>query len=145
MLLSDAQAFSSGVLDLSQQTVPWVEEQVASVEFLHSKANALSEELGYLYPERIEDIQELRERTNQVLGDEGSRLTEEMKKIELLGAKLDYELNVLESKIEDVEEGLQEFQRHVDVVENRIRGLVQGEKKNGTSWFSWAGRKFGRF
>uniref|UniRef100_A0A093VA40 Protein STB6 n=1 Tax=Talaromyces marneffei PM1 TaxID=1077442 RepID=A0A093VA40_TALMA len=145
VLLSDAQAFSSGVLDLSQQTVPWVEEQVASVEFLHSKANALSEELGYLYPERIEDIQELRERTNQVLGDEGSRLTEEMKKIELLGAKLDYELNVLESKIEDVEEGLQEFQRHVDVVENRIRGLVQGEKKNGTSWFSWAGRKFGRF
>ncbi|KUL86182.1 hypothetical protein ZTR_08347 [Talaromyces verruculosus] len=145
VLLSDAQAFSSGVLDLSQQTVPWVEEQVASVEFLHRKANALSEELGYLYPERIEDIQELRERINQLFGDEGSRLTEEMKKIELLGAKLDYELNVLESKIEDVEEGLQDFQRNVDVVENRIRDLVKGEQKNGTSWFSWAGRKFGRF
>lgn len=145
VLLSDAQAFSSGVLDLSQQTVPWVEEQVTAVEFLHRKANALSEELGYLYPERIEDIQELRERINQLFGDEGSRLTEEMKKIELLGAKLDYELNVLESKIEDVEEGLQDFQRNVDVVENRIRGLVQGEQKNGTSWFSWAGRKFGRF
>lgn len=145
VLLSDAQAFSSGVLDLSQQTVPWVEEQVTSVEFLHRKANALSEELGYLYPERIEEIQELRERINQLFGDEGSRLTEEMKKIELLGAKLDYELNVLESKIEDVEEGLQDFERNVDVVENRIRGLVQGEQKNGTSWFSWAGRKFGRF
>jgi hypothetical protein len=110
VFLSDAQAFSSGVLDLSQQTVPWVEEQVTSVEFLHRKANALSEELGYLYPERLEDIQELRERINQLFGDEGSRLTEEMKKIELLGAKLDYELNVLESKIEDVEEGLQDFQ-----------------------------------
>lgn len=145
VLLSDAQAFSSGVLDLSRQTIPWVEEQVTSVEFLHRKANALSEELGYLYPERIEDIQELRERINQLFGDEGSRLTEEMKKIELLGAKLDYELNVLESKIEDVEEGLQDFQRNVDVVENRIKSLVQGEQKNGTSWFSWAGRKFGRF
>ena len=50
-----------------------------------------------------------------------------------------------ESKIEDVEEGLQDFQRNVDVVENRIKSLVQGEQKNGTSWFSWAGRKFGRF
>lgn len=145
VLLSDAQAFSSGVLDLSQRTAPWVEEQVTSVEFLLSKANALSEELGYLYPECMDDIQELRERINQLFGDEGSRLTEEMKKIELLGAKLDYELNVLESKVEDVEAGLQDFQRNVDIVENRIKNLVQGEQKNGTSWFSWAGRKFGRF
>ncbi|EED16807.1 Sin3 complex subunit (Stb2), putative [Talaromyces stipitatus ATCC 10500] len=144
ILLSDAQTFSSGVLDLNRQTVPWVEKQVTSVELLHRKTSTLQEELGYLYPERLEEIQELRERINQLFGDEGSRLTEEMKKIELLGAKLDYELNVLESKIEDVEEGLQDFQRNVDVVENRIKGLVRGEQKNGTSWFSWAGRKFGR-
>lgn len=143
--LFDAQIFSSGVLGLTQQTVPWVEGQVAAVENLHREASRLQEELGYIYPDRLEEIQELRERINQLFGDEGSRLTEEMKKIELLGAKLDYELNVLESKIEDVEEGLQDFQRNVEVVEKRIKGLVQGEQKNDTSWFSWAGRKFGRF
>ena len=88
---------------------------------------------------------QIRERINQLFGDEGSRLSEEMKKIELLGAKLDYELNVLESKIEDVDQGMQDFQRNVDAVENRIKGLIRGEQKNDTSWFSWAGRIFGRF
>lgn len=144
-LLFDAQIFRSEVLELNQQTAPWVEKQVTSVEILYQKASALQEELEYLYPEHLEAIQEFRERINQLFGDEGSRLTEEMKKVELLGAKLDYELNVLESKIEDVEAGLQDFQRNVEVVEKRIKNLVQGEQRNGTSWFSWAGRKFGRF
>ncbi|OKL59399.1 hypothetical protein UA08_05338 [Talaromyces atroroseus] len=145
ILLSDAQIFRSRVLGLTQQTVPWVEGQVASVDILYQKASALQEELEYIYPEHVEAIQDFRDRINQLFGDEGSRVTEEMKKVELLGAKLDYELNVLESKIEDVEAGLQDFQRNVDVVENRIHRLVQGEQRNDTSWFSWAGRKFWRF
>jgi hypothetical protein len=145
ILLSDAQIFRSRVLGLTQHTVPWVEGQVTSVEILCRKASALQEELEYIYPEHVDAIQEFRERINQLFGDEGSRVTEEMKKVELLGAKLDYELNVLESKIEDVEDGLQDFQRNVDVVEQRIKRLVQGEQRNDTSWFSWAGRKFWRF
>lgn len=143
VLLSDAQIFNSRVLELTQKTVPWVEEQVASVEHLHQSGTTLQGELGYLYPEHLEEARALRERINQLLGDESSRMTEEVKKIELLGAKLDYELNVLESKVEDVEEGLQDFERNVSEIEGRIKDLVKGERMNDTSWSSWFGRKFG--
>lgn len=143
VLLSDAQIFNSRVLELTQETVPWVEEQVASVERLHQTSTTLQGELGYLYPEHLEEARALRERTNQLLDDESSRMTEEVKKIELLGAKLDYELNVLESKVEDVEEGLQDFERNVSDIEGRIKDLVKGERMNDTSWSSWFGRKFG--
>ncbi|KAL1970600.1 hypothetical protein VTN77DRAFT_4244 [Rasamsonia byssochlamydoides] len=143
-LLSDAQIFDSRVSELKDRTVPWVEQQVDSVEYLHGKANSLQEELSFIYPERFEEYQSLRERSIQLLGDESSRLTEGLKKVELLGAKLDYELNVLESKVEDVEQGVEEFERHVDELETRIKDLVQGERKKDTSWLSWVGRKFGR-
>ncbi|KAL1988017.1 hypothetical protein VTN96DRAFT_1541 [Rasamsonia emersonii] len=143
-LFSDAQIFGSRVLELKDKTAPWVEQQVDSVEYLHRKANSLQEELSFVYPERFEEYQSLRERMSQLLGEEGSQLTEGLKKVELLGAKLDYELNVLESKVEDVEQGLQEFERHVDEIETRVKDLVQGERKKDTSWFSWVGRKFGR-
>lgn len=143
VLFSDAQILSSRVLELSQMTVPWVEEQVTSVERLHQTANSLQEELGYVYPECSEEFQLFRDRVHQVLGEESSLLTEGLKKIELLGAKLDYELNVLKSKVEDVEEGLQDFERNVDDIETRIKDLVQGEQRNDISWLSWIGRNFG--
>jgi hypothetical protein len=143
VLLSDAQIFNSRVLELTSKTVPWVEEQVASVERMHQTGTTLQDELSYLYPEHLEEARALRERINQLLGDKSSRMTEEVKKVELLGAKLDYELNVLESKVEDVEEGLQDFERNVSEIEGRIKDLVKGERMNDTSWSSWFGRKFG--
>jgi hypothetical protein len=143
-LFSDAQIFGSRVLELKEKTLPWVEQQVDSVEYLNRKAHSLQEDLSFIYPERLEEYQSLKERSNQFLGDESSRLTEGLKKVELLGAKLDYELNALESKVEDVEQGVQEFERHVGEIETRIKDLVKGERKKDTSWFSWAGRKLGR-
>ncbi|KAL1971844.1 hypothetical protein VTN31DRAFT_1932 [Thermomyces dupontii] len=145
VLFSDAQVFRSRIQDLSQKTVPWAEEQVASVGRLLQQASSLYEELSAMYPERNEEFQSLRERIAQFLGDETTRLTESVKKLELLGAKLDYELNVLQSKVDDVEDGLREFERQVVDIETRIKGLVNDERQqHGTSWLSWIRRMFGR-
>lgn len=137
VLFSDAQIFDFRVLQLSRGTVPWVEQQLESVESLHRNAQAMHEGLSFSYPESFEKYQSLQEKSTQLLTDESSRLTEEVKHVELLGAKLDYELNVLESKVEDVEDGLHDFERHVDQLELRMQNLLKGEQKKDHSWFSW--------
>jgi hypothetical protein len=75
--------------------------------------------------------------------DENHHLSDGVKRVELLGAKLDYELHVLESKVEDMEAGLSDFERHIVNVETRIKALVKGEEQHRTSWTAWIARTMG--
>lgn len=140
VLISDTQIFGTRILELSQQTLPWVEGQVDAVDGLNERANAGQEELGSVYLELLQQYQSLREESGALLTKESSDITENLKQIEMLGAKLDYELNVLESRVEDVEAGLEEFERHVGEIETKTKDLVQGEKGKSKSWFSWLGK-----
>ncbi|KAJ5084803.1 hypothetical protein NUU61_009382 [Penicillium alfredii] len=144
MLASDARIFSSRILELSQRTVPWVERQVESVDRLNQILYDRHEDLNSIYLERFGDYQRLRERSSDLLTDEHSHLNDSVKRVELLGAKLDYELHVLESKVEDMEAGLGDFERHIVNVETRIKALVKGEEQHsGSSWMEWLGRSLG--
>ncbi|KAF3394406.1 Protein STB6 [Penicillium rolfsii] len=143
MLASDARIFSTRILDLSEHTVPWVERQVESVDGLNNILYERHEELNAVYLERFNDYQRLRERSSDLVTDEQSYLSDSVKRVELLGAKLDYELHVLESKVEDMEEGLGDFERHIDNVETRVKGLLQGEEEHGVSWMTWLRRSIG--
>ncbi|KAJ5586810.1 uncharacterized protein N7459_002575 [Penicillium hispanicum] len=143
MLSSDARLFSSRILELSQNTVPWVERQVDSVDGLNQVLYDRHEELNSVYLERFSDYQRLRERSSDILTDEHSHLNDSVKRVELLGAKLDYELHVLESKVEDMEEGLTDFERHIVNVENRFKALLKGEEEHSISWMAWLRRSIG--
>lgn len=143
LLASDARIFSSRIMGLSQQTVPWVERQVESVDQLNHVLYDRHEELNSVYLERFGEYQRLRERSSDLLTDEHSHLNDSVKRVELLGAKLDYELHVLESKVEDMEEGVTDFERHIVNVESRIKGLVQGEEEHSIPWMAWIRRSFG--
>ena len=60
--------------------------------------------------------------------------------METLGAKLEYELRALESKIGDVEDGVAEFERTVGLVEGRVREQLMEERtvgKPGQGWVAW--------
>lgn len=143
MLASEGQIFSSRILELSQHTAPWVERQVDSVDGLNQILYERHEELNSVYLERFSDYQRLRERSSDILMDEGHELADGVKRVELLGAKLDYELHVLESKVEDMEAGLSDFDRHIVNVETRIKALVKGEEQHETSWTAWIARSMG--
>ncbi|KAJ5157076.1 uncharacterized protein N7482_008176 [Penicillium canariense] len=143
MLASDARIFSTRILELSEHTVPWVERQVDSVDGLNNILYDHHEELNAVYLERFRDYQRLRERSSDLLTDEHAHLSDSVKHVELLGAKLDYELHVLESKVEDMEAGLGDFERHIMNVETRIKGLLQGEEKHSVSWITWLRRSIG--
>lgn len=144
MLASEARIFSSRMLELSQYTVPWVERQVDSVDGLNQILYDRHEELNSVYLERLGDFHRLRERSSDLLTDEQAHLGDSVKRVELLGAKLDYELHVLESKVEDMEDGLSDFERHIVNVETRIKALLRNEEQHsGSSWVTWLGRSIG--
>ncbi|KAJ5656931.1 hypothetical protein N7507_008881 [Penicillium longicatenatum] len=143
ILASDARIFSSRILHLAEHTAPWVERQVDSVDGLNTTLYDQHEELNSVYIDRFGDYQKLRERSSDLLTDESSYLNDSVKRVELLGAKLDYELHVLESKVEDMEEGLTDFERHIVNVETRVKALLQGEEEHSVSWMTWFQRSFG--
>ena len=144
MYASDARLFCSRVRDLDQNTVPWVERQVDSVDELNRILDDRHEDINYMYLEQLGDYKQVRERSADILTDEHSYLQDNMKRVELLGAKMDYELNVLGSKVDEVETGVGEFERHVIEMETRVKTLIQGEEeKQSNSWLSWFGRVSG--
>ncbi|KAF7116991.1 hypothetical protein CNMCM5793_005638 [Aspergillus hiratsukae] len=143
-LVSDVRMFSSRIDELSQHTVPWVERQVNSVDELNRKLYESHEKINSIYLDQAEKYQQMRERSSDLLTEEHTYLVDAMKRVELMGAKLDYELNVLESKVEDVESGLGEFERHVMELETRMKGLIKSEEeKQSNSWLSRLGRFVG--
>ncbi|KAL4798110.1 hypothetical protein BDV19DRAFT_36005 [Aspergillus venezuelensis] len=146
VLASDARISGSRVRDLEVHTVPWVENQVSSVDRLNQILYETHEKLSSSYLERFELYQQVREKSSNLLAGEHSQLTEDMKRVEMLGAKLDYELQALESKVEDTETGLDDFERHVDDIELRVKALIRGEEdKQNTSWLSWLRRLGGQW
>ncbi|PYH44813.1 putative Sin3 complex subunit (Stb2) [Aspergillus saccharolyticus JOP 1030-1] len=144
---ADARLFSARIRELSEQTVPWVEQQVASVDGLNRCLHESHEKINAAYLERLAVFEQLRGRSSDQLTEEHTHLTDYMRRVELMGAKLDYELHVLESKVGEVETGLAEFERHVAEVETRVRLLVRGEKDRKAdkedSWLTWLGKLAG--
>lgn len=142
IMASDARIFSGRILDLSQNTATWVEDQVSAVEELQHKTDSRHDELHNIYMGRLQEYQFLRTASSDVISREGASLQDDIKHVEMLGAKLDYELNVLQSRVEEVEGGVEEFERHVVQIETRVKDLVDEEKtSSSTSWFQW-GAKF---
>jgi hypothetical protein len=121
------------ILYLEQTSVPFVESAVNTVESLDQMAQQHVEQLNELYYQRLDEYQTLRATSTDIIGEEKSIMTESLRKVEVLGQKLDYEGNALQSRIQEVEDGLNEFDRNVTDIEARVRELVD-EDTGKTSW-----------
>lgn len=127
---------------LHDDTVPWIEEQVSSVEELDSKSLQQQDELNALYYMRTQEHQWLTSRSTEIVEDKRATLFDMLKAIETIEAKLDYEVTALYSKVEDVEDGILEFERHVVNLERRVASLAE-EKQESQSWAEWATERLG--
>ena len=83
---------------------------------------------------RSEEYESLRQGTNDLIGEEKASLSDALKDIEVLSAKLEYELNALLSKVEDVEDGVSDFERQVQYLEERMAGL-EDEETRDQPWY----------
>ena len=118
------------------------ESRIDAIASLDQDARAQYEELNNMYYQRLEDYQTLRAQSAELLSEEKTALTEGLRRVEVLGAKLDYELNALQSRIEEVEDGLGDFERNVTDIEARVHKLAE-EDGGRVSWYYYITRFFG--
>ncbi|TVY62712.1 Protein STB6 [Lachnellula suecica] len=118
---------------LQDELAPWVETKVEAVEGLDTKAAQDQEGFQTLYYQLSESYQAVKQNCQDIISDERTHAGEAIKEIEILGAKLEYELNALLSKVQDVEDGVAQFERQVDALEYRA-----GELESTLGNESWA-------
>ncbi|EEP81760.1 predicted protein [Uncinocarpus reesii 1704] len=140
MQTEDERMLASKIADLDMNTSCWVERQVVAVESLEATANSRLKELDSAYIEKQAEYQALEENSTAFISKENRDLVERSKKLENLGAKLDYELHSLQSRVEEVENGLVDYEHHIRGLESRLKELLKVEKKSGISWMEWGQR-----
>ena len=123
------------VSDLQDRIGPWVERKVDSVDALDDQAAQDQEGFQTLYYQLSESYQAIKLNSHDILADERSHVMETIKDIEVLGAKLEYEINAVVSKVQDVEDGVSQFERMVDDLESRADDLEV--YLNTESWPHW--------
>ncbi|KAF4624410.1 hypothetical protein G7Y89_g13761 [Cudoniella acicularis] len=111
------------ISNLQNEIVPWVTKKVESVEGLDDQALRDQEAFQALYYQLSESYKAVKQNSEDILGGERSRVMEAIKEIEVLGAKLEYEINALVSKVQDVEDGVAQFERQVDDLETKAEEL----------------------
>lgn len=122
--------------DIAFNVNPWVEEKLKTVASLDERFARDKEDLQSLYHQLNEACQRVRYNSEGLLSEERASLTESVKEIEVLLARLEYEINALVSKVVDVEDGIQNFERQVEHVEKRAAALkTQLETESWMHWF----------
>ena len=122
--------------DCEKQVATWVEQKVDRIQIYEQQASSDQARLDLIYRQKLDDYNVCHDASDEALSKEQSHLSKAVKDLETLGAKLDYELSALESKVEDVENGVRDFERLVLQIEARAEELDEaGEAK--TSWLGW--------
>ena len=114
----------------------WAEQKVEEVNDFDTQSAKDQESLDHMYRQKLEEYHALRDASVELVKEEKTALTETIKKVDTLGAKLEYELTALQSKVDDVENGVAEFERQVMEIERRA-GELHVETRDRDSWLSW--------
>ncbi|KAJ4271489.1 hypothetical protein NW762_000192 [Fusarium torreyae] len=133
-----AQHFSNRMEEMKNGIEPWVTEKLNAVELLDDRYAKDKEELHALYYQLNEACQRMRISSHELLAEERSHLTEGLKEVEVLVARLDYEINALLQKVVDVEDGIVTFERQVEDMEKRAEALKAQLETEG--WLHWVFR-----
>lgn len=134
-LTFDVQQMAHDLQQIRINDVPLVERKLDNVTTLDKQTEREHEMLEELYEAKLEEHNNLKDASDDLLTEERNRLTESVRDVETLGAKLEYELNTLQSKVEDMENGIADFERQIEQLESRTAQL-DNEKR--TSWLQWA-------
>jgi len=133
-----ARNFYTQLADLKQSLEPWVSSNVRHLESLDDLYEKQAEDLQNLYYQLTEAYQHVKHNSSELVGSERARITEALREVEVLAQRLEYEIGALASKVQDVEDGVAQFEAQVEYVEQRAEELkAQLETE---SWLHWAVR-----
>lgn len=133
-LVAAAQKKAMRIQRIQQALIPYTESRVAHVEALDNTAYEHLQQLNELYYHRLEEYQTLQATSSDIVSQEKNALTESYRRIEMLGAKMDYELESLQSRLQEVEDGVDDFERNVLVIEAKVRELNGDERQSSMPW-----------
>lgn len=115
---------------------PWVNEEIQQVTDLDERFGKDSTELQELYHQLRDACQRVRIDSEGMLDEERDSLRNSIKEVDTLVARLEYEINALVAKANDVEDGIRSFERQVADVEKRADELkIQLETESWLHWF----------
>jgi len=130
-----ARGLYDNLLSIRTELAPWVTSKVSDIEALDGKFGAQQAELQTLYMAVSESYQRIHYDSGELVAEERTRLTEAVKDVEMLVAKLEYEINALVGRVLDVEDGVAHLEAQVEDVERRadeVKAVLETE-----SWPHW--------
>lgn len=131
-----ARSLYDRITELQVGVSPWVSAKVAAIEALDNTYAHQRDSLHSVYYQLSDGHQELKQRSNEMVAEERAHLTEAVKDVEALVAKLEYEINALVGKVQDVEDGVVQFEAQVEDVEKRAEELKATlEIESWPHWF----------
>ena len=139
--LRQAQELGAKVFSIDRGIIPFAETRIRRVEILGQDAQGQLEELNSVYYQHLDDYQTLQATSTDLVAREKSSLNEAMRSIDMLGQKLDYEIDSLQSRMQEVEESVDDFERRVLDIEANVKALVaRGEHQEHVKWYQrWFG------
>lgn len=126
------------IKQLEMYMTEWVERKITKVEKIEGGAVVDQTALQQVYNQLSEDNRDVQSASHEIIAEQRGHLMDSIQHIEGLGARLEYQINALESKVADVEDGVIQFQAQVDHLElhaTELENLLQKE-----SWMHWAVR-----
>jgi len=127
------QSLRSSLADLSRTEAVWTSAQIDSLDALLDSADSDNQFVESALQVPTKAYTELKDMAAAALRDEKEALKEGRKELEMLAAKLDYEIESLKGKVEDVHVGVDDFERAVAGVEQKVDEL-EAEGRGGLGW-----------
>lgn len=131
-----ARSLYDRITELQVVVTPWVSAKLAAVEKLDDTYASQRDSVQNIYYQLSDAYHDLKQRSDDIVASERAHLTEGVKDVEVLVAKLEYEINALVSKVQDVELGVAQFEAQVEDVERRAEQLKATlETESWPHWF----------
>jgi hypothetical protein len=131
-----ARTLNSQITSIKQNLEPWAIAKISAIEALDDRHGRDAEDIATLASQLTEAYQRVRIAATELVAEEKESLTEGIKEVEALQARLEYEIGALAGRVGDVEEGARVFEANVKELERRAEELrVQLETESWVHWF----------
>ena len=130
------QSLTEKIISIRRDVGPWTAQNLKAVSALEAHFGRQAEELQHLASQLGDAQAGVQAASAELVAEERASLGDAVRDVEVLLARLEYEMGALVSKVEDVEEGALAYERQVEDVESRAEELrVQLETESWVHWF----------
>lgn len=133
--LRRTQDLGTKLFNIERGLTPFAEGRLEKVEYISQEAQGELEELNSMYYQHFEEYQTLQATSTDLVARERTQLNEAMRSIDMLGQKLDYELDSLQARMQEVEESVEDFEKRVLDIETTVKALVAEPEVRQPFWY----------